>query len=542
MTNFSFVNKTFILWCLTIIVVTVIVYFQTLPAVFMLDDRHVIVGSHLVNIPYDIKTHFIEKPTRFIFYWTMSLNSVFAQQNPAYYRIINILLHACNAVLLLFLLNIMPQKRRSQIWAFLAVMVFVLHPLNTQVAVYVSQRLASMATLFYLLALTSYFAYREHRISAKAFFPVFTISALLGMFTKEICFTLPFAILLADFLFYRSTIKVKKEAYFYLVLSGLVLVLPAIMFFIGADTLQDVKSLNDASKPFWLSSYHYFLTQLTVLPRYFSLFLFPVGQSLEHDVVLNQSLFDSFAWLSLVTMIGLVFFALKIKDDRPEMAFGVLLYFLLHSVESSFMPIPDLMYEHRMYLPMIALVIILDSIWSQWELRWPHYMRWQVVGINLLLIGLTFATVCRNQIWMTGVRMWTDVTEKYPAISRAHQNLGFALIEEQSSYQEAQKHFFKAVELEPKNGKNYYNLAVVYEKNGLIDEAIESYLAAAIHSPVVYQPHMALAKIYFTIGKYDEALSQLDLVERKTTAEFKPQIDNYRSEINAKKNSSPTNP
>ena len=133
------------------------------------------------------------------------------------YHLVNLAIHIVNAVLVWWLVMLtmatpvmrdQPISRHKGAMALFTALLFVSHPLATQSVTYIVQRLASLATLFYLLSLALYIKgrLREDNKERRIFFYYAgsILCAVLGMLTKEIVFTLPFALVLYEFSFIKT--------------------------------------------------------------------------------------------------------------------------------------------------------------------------------------------------------------------------------------------------------------------------------------------------------------------------------------------------
>src|SRR3972149_6211263 len=96
-------------------------------------------------------------------------------------------------------------KNRNAIAVF-AALIFLTHPIQTQAVTYITQRFASLATFFYLLSAVAYIRARLYGIGFRAVFvlAVSVLAAVCAMKTKEISFTLPFMIALAELAFFTG--------------------------------------------------------------------------------------------------------------------------------------------------------------------------------------------------------------------------------------------------------------------------------------------------------------------------------------------------
>jgi tetratricopeptide (TPR) repeat protein len=178
----------------------------------------------------------------------------------------------------------------------------------------------------------------------------------------------------------------------------------------------------------------------------------------------------------------------------------VLWFFLTVSVDSSFVPLPDFMAEHRTYLPsvgmLIALVCLADTA-RTFLSRWPH-LRPAVPGIvGCAVVALCVATIQRNKVWSTNVSFWSDTVAKSPDKFRPWKNLGVAYTH-QNQLEKAIGCFRRAIELSPRSLEAYFGLA-----NALIGgsryreglEAAEAGLRIKEHAGLYYFMGIALRQL-----------------------------------------------
>src|SRR3990172_7091763 len=273
-----------------------VVYSNTFTASFQFDD-------HLYVIDY-CRTHalssfFPPHGTRYLTYLTFALNYLAGGLNPAGYHIVNLFIHIINGVLVYLLAMSLirsPRLAEKGLPAFhialLAALLFIAHPVQTEAVTYITQRFASLATLFYLLALTAYLRYRAGGQSFKAkasFYIVALLSAYAAQVTKEISFTLPFVMLCVEFAFFKGPVlpRLIRLAPFMLAMA----VIPWILFGPGTGTAVggevmdlQLKDLRDISR------HDYLVTQFRVIVTYLRLLVLPVGQNIEYDYPMFQSL------------------------------------------------------------------------------------------------------------------------------------------------------------------------------------------------------------------------------------------------------------
>src|SRR5262249_40730690 len=125
--------------------------------------------------------------------------------------------------------------------------------------------------------------------------------------------------------------------------------------------------------------------------------------------------------------------------------FGIVWMFLALSVESSFLPIQDLMVEHRMYLAMpgVALVVGVAFVWALRQYRTPALIAGAV--LVSVLCALTFI---RNELWREPLLLWQDALTKSPRKARVYANVGSAL-HQLGRLDEAIEYYCRALALDP---------------------------------------------------------------------------------------------
>src|SRR5262249_11463543 len=156
----------------------------------------------------------------------------------------------------------------------------------------------------------------------------------------------------------------------------------------GNASLQHVRNLRGGA----LSPYHYLLTELPIHLRYFWLLFFPLGQSIDHDFPVFRSPWNWQVLGSALAIAALVGAAWKFRKREPLIWLATLFYFFAMSLESSFVPMTDTAFEHRLYFPSIGFFLALTCLMSRWVEAWPRPARRSTVAVvALLALGLLFA-------------------------------------------------------------------------------------------------------------------------------------------------------
>ncbi|MCA9403503.1 MAG: tetratricopeptide repeat protein [Candidatus Omnitrophica bacterium] len=488
------------------------IYANSLHNAFHFDDMFFIVEKPEIR---DIKDttaiwHAHSHPARFVAFYTFALNYHWDRYDVVGYHIFNTAVHVINGLLvwgMVMLLLSTPRMRGHPLgeharWlALLTALVFVAHPLQTQAVTYISQRFASLATLFYLLTAVLYLLGRRARaVPAAVCFIAAAVSALLGMFTKQITFTLPLTLILMEAAFLREgrtrwrTIGV--IALFLLVVPGIFSFKPGIL------NIQHVSESHEGDP---LTPRSYFFTQMPVLWTYIRLFFLPYGQNLDYDFPTFYHFFDppviaGFAGLTLLFVTGC--WALR---RHPLVGFGILWFFITISVESTFITIKNVIFEHRMYLPMAGVALAaVTALWTY--TRRPWAVR---TAVLIWVAALSVLTVQRNLVWRDGISLWTDVVRKSPHKSRPYTSLGIAYLQRDQPA-EALDNLDTAISLNPQAYKAVGNRGLALTKLGRLDEALRDYNRALDLKPGSAITFNNRGDLYRRLGKDDLALQDYD--------------------------------
>ncbi|OGP14932.1 MAG: hypothetical protein A2052_05380 [Deltaproteobacteria bacterium GWA2_54_12] len=502
-----------------------VVYSNTFTASFQFDD-------HLYVIDY-CRTHalssfFPPHGTRYLTYLTFALNYLAGGLNPAGYHIVNLFIHIINGVLVYLLAMSLirsPRLAEKGLPAFhialLAALLFIAHPVQTEAVTYITQRFASLATLFYLLALTAYLRYRAGGQSFKAkasFYIVALLSAYAAQVTKEISFTLPFVMLCVEFAFFKGPVlpRLIRLAPFMLAMA----VIPWILFGPGTGTAVggevmdlQLKDLRDISR------HDYLVTQFRVIVTYLRLLVLPVGQNIEYDYPMFQSLLvpevlASFIFICVLFFGAVYLFFRFLRGGGAYLALisaGTLWFFITISVESSIVPIKDLIFEHRLYLPGAGAAIAASAavfFIAERFSRAANAGRILAAACVILVLPLSVSAYARNGVWKNEVTLFEDAVSKSPAKERVRYNLAWAY-HRTGELDKAVEQYNESLRLDPEKNKTHYNLGLIYRDRGEKEKAERHFIEALRIKP---DPagHYNLAMLYHSGGELDKAISHYE--------------------------------
>ena len=347
----------------SIVLLTLLVYANTFQVPFLYDDIGAIVRFPLIRDLRLLPDLFVAKPARFVPYATLALNYALHGLQPPGYHAVNMAVHMLAGLavwgLSLLIMNTTPVRKRlspdAAWWCSLAAaLVFVVHPVQTQAVTYIVQRMASIAALLYISAVWLYGrsrlqTTRNKRRARRDYLLAFCV-AVLAVHSKQNTFTLPLMLLLFEWCFVPPSRRAWRPL---LPFAAIALLIPAEMLFLGSATgLGDAAA--EAGAP---ARFSYLLTQFSVLPRYLKLMVLPVGQTLDPHIPLVKSVAHPGAMAGVALVLAAVYAAIRLFGRHRLVTFAVGWFFIAMAVESSIIPIKDVMYEHRLYLPMAGVTI-----------------------------------------------------------------------------------------------------------------------------------------------------------------------------------------
>jgi len=493
-----------------------LIYSNSFTAGYHFDDQQAIVGNEAFRAMQG--KPLLEQLTlvwnfsrpRFVSYLSFAINYRLGGLDLFGYHLANLLIHiACSVLLCWFVLltfltprmRSFPAARYAEAIAVFSSLIFLAHPAQTQGVTYITQRMASLATLFYLLAMIFHIKGRLERRGW--YFAISWVSAFAAVFTKELSYTLPVALFVYEWVFFEPE-KMRKR-----ILSFLPYLLFAFFaIFISFRAHFVVTEQNFFAKGFeGLSRFqaetpraHYLLTQINVLRTYLRLFIFPIRQNLDYDYPIARSLFEPVTLVSFAFLAGVFLWAVLKRRRYPILAYGIFWFFLVLSIESGVIVVKDVIFEHRMYLAMVGLSMFFTAALALLFRDEKEYLTVLAVVV-MVFSGLTYV---RNNVWKDEVTLWGDAVKKSPQKARPNNNYGKALADF-DRYEEAVPYLEKAIEIQPEQAEYYDNLGLAYKYLGSYEKAIESYKIAIEKDPKGVDPYKHAALAYSVKEDFQQA-------------------------------------
>jgi tetratricopeptide (TPR) repeat protein len=400
-------------------------------------------------------------------------------------------------------------RRHADSLALAAALLWLVHPLQTQSVTYLYQRFESLMGLFYLLTLYLFLRAAEaERPWNYLLYAGSMLACLLGMGTKEVMITAPLLVLWYDRVLLSNSWKslVRRHGAYYLVLLAILGSLAAFVLGSRAAYASSGVLVFDEITP-----WQYALSQTGVILHYLRLCFWPSGQCLDYAWPVAQSPLDVLPQLSI--MLLLLAGTLWLIIRQPAWGFLPGAFFLILAPTSSVLPITDLAYEHRMYLPLAAVavgaVLLGYRAIDAWQGRRGRARRAPGAAFLLALTGvlaaLTVTTILRNRVYRSDVALWHDTARKAPHGERPAFNLACEL-EDAGQVDRAIAWYRRALELDPGMADARLNLAKALAGREP-EAAIRLYQQVLERQPDNAEVHASYAALLAQRGELQTAVS-----------------------------------
>ncbi|MCP3677886.1 MAG: hypothetical protein GY721_09940 [Deltaproteobacteria bacterium] len=390
--------------CFLVAVATLVVYSNSFTAAFHFDDIPHIVENYRIRSLHNIPALLFS--SRGVTIATFALNYAVGGINVVGYHLVNTAIHIANGIMLYFLVFLTLNITRNaggdvdDLWskriAICAALLFAVHPVQTQAVTYLVQRMEILASLFYLLALLLFIkgAATSSAERRALLYGGVMLSYILGFASKEIAITLPAILLLYDFTFIsRGNLRgLLKRWPLYGALTALLIIF-VIKTLIPLGGFSDVSAASAGFGVKSIAPLEYLFTQFNVLIYYIILLIVPRVQNLDYDFPVSHGLFEmpqikdgtalNFPlpppFVSLIVLLLVVGCSIYLcvrsacaGGRRGRIvSFFIFWFFILLSPTSSFIPIVDVIFEHRLYLAsagfFVILAIGLDALFLKGE-------------------------------------------------------------------------------------------------------------------------------------------------------------------------------
>jgi protein O-mannosyl-transferase len=498
-----------------LLVGTVLAYLPVLHAGLIWDDRSFIMDNPLIQRADGLwRFWFSAKP---VDYYPVTSTMWWIEwrlwgANPMGYHVVNLLLHALDAVLLWRLL-----ARLELPGSYLAAAIFALHPVNVESVAWIAERKNVLAMLFYLASLSCFVRSGWSAVSAGRSWPssgsssgrwygLALVAFFLALLSKTVVAPMPF-VLLGLVWWQRGRVK-RADVLYLLPFFALAVAIGSISSWfqshraIGADIIRTDGFWARLAGAGWAICFYAYKA------------LLPFGLR----SIYPRWRIDAGAWWSYLPalLVAGVFVACwRFRRTWGKGPLGSLSYFVvmlspvLGFLNIGFMKF-SLVADHWQYFAIMGPIALLAAAIAEGYQRLGPYPRRALAAlVSAMLVGLALLTWRQSEVYRDSGTFWRAVLATDADSWEAHNNLGGFLVEQGQS-DEALAHFWKAVEFQPGYARAQYNLGAALREKGQVDEAIVHLQRAVEIQPNYVDAHNGLARALAQKGELDGAIEHLE--------------------------------
>lgn len=519
-TLFDFIPSQYVKWVLAVL--AVILYINTTGNKYALDDipvvkenRYVLQGVDGIKkiLSSDMFASMYEdynaeeqlsggryRPLSMV---TFAIEYQLFGSNPAISHFINALLYALIAVLLYHLLSTCFHINTNAV--VISVLLFVIHPVHTEVVANIKSRDELLSFLFILTSMIFSFKYIEKQQLSSLIWTGF--SFFLAYLSKEYALTLLVLIPLAAYVFYPDLDRKKLVT-----LTSILIAVTIVYIFIriGAVGLNIIKQNDILNNPYlYASSNQEMATKLIVLLKYLQLLIWP--HPLSSDYSYNSIPYVSFGnplvWLSAFIYVTIIYFAISGSSRKKPWGFALTWYLcFLFPVSNLAFDIGATMGERLVFHASFGFCLFIGLSYTALT-KIPHKATNMALAVIVLVAG--FKTMARNKDWRDSDTLFLKDIHTVPNSILVNNNVAEALINRADTVSDfdkkavliktARSHTEKALLIYPRFTNGLLNHALTFEMLGQTDTAIKYWMIAKSILP--NDPHfIKLSEFYYKKG------------------------------------------
>ncbi len=519
-----------------IVAATAVAYWPSLSGGFLIDDDVLLTGSRLIRAANGVYKFWLSREP--IDYWPVSNTSLWLEWRlwgaaPLGYRVVNLTLHITESLLIWRLL-----RNLAIPGAFLAALMFAVHPVNVESVAWIAQRKTLLAMLFALLTALSYLRSEatacgdDPRSARRDTYYWLALSAFgLAMLSKISAAILP-PLLLGMIGWSRPLGRrdVARAVPFFL----LALALVGINIWFRANDPGIAGQTELLQRPLDAASALWLYLSKALLP-FDLVFMYPTP-ALRPDRL--QS------WLPLLAAGALTWLLARYRHgwSRPLLfAWGYYCIAMLPAMGfTERMQIED----HYQHLALIGVVALVAAGWATWNNAGGTRLRPLSIAVAVAAVaGLTISTWRHAATFIDDVALMQAAARRYPESAVAHHNAGFALLRagrlaaaidslehalrldpdsvtaqrtlgaalaESGETAAAIEHFRSALRLAPDDPETNNNFGALLRESGHPQEAIHHLRLALRSAPNSVPIHCNLGKALLQTGRGDEAIHHFE--------------------------------
>lgn len=396
---------------------------------------------------------------------TYILDHTLFEKKPAGYHIQQILWHVINASLLcaLFL-----KLRIRPLYAVLASVLFLIHPLQSETLANISHRKELLALFFVLASVHLHIKSISQSGLRLYLYIILSMFSFAGaIFSNQTAITAPFILILYEILFLKNEERIITRKPL-LLCSSLVLALAYFLYsyrsLFGSEALLSVYSKNSfiASKsfiPLWMADLKAFIFYLYKI-------VVPVNLAPEYTFKFSDAFFQPLSLCSAVILCFLAYQAVTNRRQSPTISFGIGWFFIFYLPVSNILPVAYIVADRYMYLTLPGVSLLVAFVLQKYDSR-------KVTAVTCAIL-LFFSLLCiiQNSYWRDEHTLWRHAVKVNPESTWVQETVALSYLIS-DDFIRARDHAKKAIALNRYNSRAYFTLAKAEDRLGNLEEAIK---------------------------------------------------------------------
>lgn len=386
--------------------------------------------------------------------------------------------------------------------ALAVALLWAVHPLQTESVTYVVQRAEALVGLFYFLTLYCFLrgaTTARHR----GWYAAAVATCVLGMASKEVMISAPFLLVLFDKTFIAGSFQEswRRRRGLWLALAA-TCVIPVL--------LLETTDNRDGSAGFGLgvTSWQYARTQLGFILHYLRLAFWPRPLVLDYGRYIASSPAEIVP--SAIGVLVLLAATAVALVRRPKWGFLGAWFFGILAPTSSIIPLPgQTAAEHRMYLPLAAVVVLVVLAVYGFALERGWRSAWTQALVLVVAVALGWGTYRRNEEYQSELALWDGVVNNRPLNDRAYLTRG-SVYWTMGQRAAALRDYDRCIALNPREAKAYVGRGNVYIDIGRHDDALRDYETALRLHPNLADAHDGRGEVLAFKGQLDAAIEEFN--------------------------------
>lgn len=405
------------------------------------------------------------------------------------FRLPNLLFHAGNAFLIFTILSLMTKKTV----AFLASVIFAVHPISTEAITWIAAGNYPQYVFFFLLSFLFYLL----SLRGKKFYFLSIFFFVIAILTTNRLFLMTVFI---SYEFFLGNIRKNWKKLVPFSVLGFIWVgyhffqINSVTTDLASQTYSDSGLVNPLIKiPYALATY-------------LELIFWPMKLTFYHSDINFSLNIVVWKWFVSLTFLGLISYS---YFKKRFLGFFLSLFLIGLALNLTPFKISQFMAERYLYFTQIGIIVPVSLALYKLQ-QSKKYWSLGYLLFFLIVLSLLVRTIVRNQDWKDTDTLMLATVKTTPQSPRAQNNVG-AYYYRLGQLDKAAEHFQEAIKANHRFADAYHNLGEVYLRVQKNDEAIELNQKALEFNPSMWQAYQNLGEAYLAKGEKDKAVQALQL-------------------------------